>query len=287
MPSREAAVQNAVYDAARANMRTDRSEDSLLSDLLSDEIWLSNSTGSTIERWTVSGIGDPIFDPSSSENAETTLLFSLAFAAVFPPQNLHRGRFVVAVEPIPDGGVGRAKISNVAYVLVADDVETGDWVDIDESSRASEGILEWFPFGSAQVLWCGAITSTLPANTKLALVKLTNTPGPTKLQGQLAEDLDAAADSILTPEYADVTLFLGDPAALSTRTITVTNRSIDATAEAGTYVGLTYDAHLREVVFDWIDCTPDEISGSSNSGGTAAPGTGGGTVFGGPVYGGP
>ena len=121
------------------------------------------------------------------------------------------------------------------------------------------------------MLWVGDVSSTIPANTKLAFVRLTNAPGPQKVVGLLAEDLDPADDSVDAPATATVTLILGSPAALSSRTIDGVNRSIDASAESLTFVELGYDAHLREWSFDWIDCGPQEASASSGGGGGTTP----------------
>lgn len=284
--NRSASVQNALVAGARRSLAEDFTSPDF-SRVTADPslIRLHNTTGDDLDRWQVVALGDVTIDPAADLQSEFSNLDEPTFDMLFPPENIHRGRFAVLVEPIADGRIGFGKVCDLAYVLVADDVEAGDWVDIDESSRADEGILEWFPFGSAHVLWCGAVASTLPATTKLALVRLTNTPGPTKIQGLLAQDLDPADDSIDSPTTAIVTLILGNPAELSSRTIEATNRSIDASAESLTYVGLTYDAHLKEVCFDWIDCNPDEISTSSDSGGGTPPAPFGGGVYGGGTYG--
>lgn len=107
-----------------------------------------NDSGSDCDRFEVLGLDSPVFEPT-----DNTADFSrgVVMDAKTPDDPTHRGSFVVLLEPIADGAVGRAIVQGAAYVQVditGNDVD--EWADIED---AETGNLKAGVTGSAKILW--------------------------------------------------------------------------------------------------------------------------------------
>jgi len=126
-----------------------------------DIVLVKNSSGADRSQLHILGIDSPVIDPG--ENADE-FKNKPAVAGVTPSSSLHFGRFVVLLEPLAAGEIGRACVSGLvpAKVNVRDDgheyadVRGGDCSKLDSTDR-----------GGAYILWRESGTGE-----KWALVKL-------------------------------------------------------------------------------------------------------------------
>lgn len=126
-----------------------------------DVVLIKNDSGADLGRFEVLGVTGVIIDPADNEDAfaERPLLVGQA-----PTTGASKGKFVVLLEPIADGRVGRAMASGVtiAKVNVADaDDEFADVADGDTSSLASGAD------GAAAILWKEDGTGTVYAVVRI------------------------------------------------------------------------------------------------------------------------
>ncbi len=110
-------------------------------------VLVKNGTNADLERFHVLGIDRPIFTPGES-------LFSfqdqIAFVGVTPTEGDHHGRFVVLLEPLRSGMIGRACVSGVTPVRLDVLDEEHDWADIEDGETDS---LKTDTAGSGFILW--------------------------------------------------------------------------------------------------------------------------------------
>jgi len=132
-------------------------------------VLVRNDSGSDVPRFGVLGIDGPLIGPS--DNVEE-FKNRVALAGVTPVAADHTGKFVVTLEPIAAGEIGRAVISGIAIakVNVADAGTTYDYADV------ADGQVDYLEAktntGSAQILWLEAGTGE-----KWAVVRLSNPGG--------------------------------------------------------------------------------------------------------------
>jgi len=117
-----------------------------------DHILVRNDSGTDQSRFAVLGIDDAIFDPAS---AIDSFKATIALACITPDVDDHKGRFVVLIEPIPDGEFGRAAVGGVVPVLIDVPDDGGSYAqpltaDVDDGN--SENLLAASE-GSAMILW--------------------------------------------------------------------------------------------------------------------------------------
>jgi len=108
---------------------------------------VKNSSGSDCGRFEILGLDSPVFPPE-----DNTADFSRGpvMSAVTPADPNHRGSFVVLLEPIADGAVGRAIIQGAAYVQVDITDTDHEWADV------TDGETEYLTSGatgSARIIW--------------------------------------------------------------------------------------------------------------------------------------
>jgi len=131
-----------------------------------DVILVQNDSGADRERFDILGIDDVVITPT--ENAEE-FKSRVALSGIEPVPNTHLGRFVVLLEPIADGKLGRACISGVCPCQI-DVIDAGHkYADINPDSgdrfRAASR-----QFGGAEILWKESGTGT-----KWAVLRLGST----------------------------------------------------------------------------------------------------------------
>src|SRR5690606_16315594 len=77
-------------------------------------VLVKNASGQAQDRFAVLGIDAPIIPPDAEGN-EDEFKRQVALSCVTPTAD-HAGRFVVLLEPLADGAIGRACVSGVTVV---------------------------------------------------------------------------------------------------------------------------------------------------------------------------
>ncbi|MFB3894585.1 MAG: hypothetical protein ACE15C_21495, partial [Phycisphaerae bacterium] len=168
-------------------------------------ILVRNDSGEDRERFDILGIETPIFTPTDDEDAFKN---QVALAGILPAAADHSGKFVILLEPVAAGEIGRACIWGVCpvWLYVAD--EGHSFADVYEGDAT---MLKSGPAGSAQVIWKEEGTGPLWAVVRIGNqvtarfpAKLTaeDTPGQ---YGWEEQGLDAAGDfvDITEPRFGD------------------------------------------------------------------------------------
>lgn len=134
---------------------------SLMSNADRDIIKIKNNSGADVDRFAVLGLSGPLFLPTDNETAFKN---REALEAVKPDILVHKGKFVICLEPIADGAYGRAQVSGIAITKVKI-VNDGSFAEIEdkETKLAIDG-----EKGSAAVLW----KETSSGDDVWAIVKL-------------------------------------------------------------------------------------------------------------------
>ncbi len=113
---------------------------------MADTILVRNESGEDVPVGGVLAIGDVIISPQSNE---VEFFIRPSFRGVLPVAGEHEGRFVIAVETIAKGMIGKALIDGVGAVrvrMVSEDDDRAD-IDGDRVDRLVSGS------GAAQLLW--------------------------------------------------------------------------------------------------------------------------------------
>ncbi len=109
-----------------------------------DVILVSNSTGSTVGRFGVLAITDPIIDPGDALELER-----MAFTGVVPAAE-HAGKFAILLETAAPGAIVRAAMGGVVPVKVGLLQPDDEFADI---APGQTGWLNSGDSGAAQILW--------------------------------------------------------------------------------------------------------------------------------------
>jgi len=124
---------------------------SLQSTSRTDIILVRNASGADRARFDVLGIASPLIDPTdNTEEFESRVVLSGVV-----PEEQHTGRFVVLLEPIAAGELGRAVITGVCVARV-EPSQVDPYVDDDpfaDVKVGETGVLLGGASGAAQVLW--------------------------------------------------------------------------------------------------------------------------------------
>jgi len=155
-----AATWNAFIDAAQDFK--DRTADigrtsTLAGGRSSGIITVKNESGSARRQFDILGLGEPIFLPASGSSgggspggADQSFRNMVAFRGLVPSEDEHTGKFVVLIEPLAAGAVGKGCVSGVCQVRV-------NVTDVDhEFAEVADGqadVLESGDTGSAKILW--------------------------------------------------------------------------------------------------------------------------------------
>lgn len=145
-----ARAYNAFVDAAlahrRESQRIGREPERALGDR--GVALVRNESGGAIDRFGALGVAGPLVDPGDNEREFAE---RVALRGVTPGVASHRGRFVLTLEPLAAGAVGRALVVGVCPALVdAPEDETPRYADIDDGET---GHLLGGESGAAAVLW--------------------------------------------------------------------------------------------------------------------------------------
>ena len=127
-----------------------------------EQVLIRTDSGGTVSRFGVLGIGDVIFTPDDHLGKFQN---GYAFKGVTPAVPYHTGKFVIMLDAVPDGVIGRGLlVGNIAgQVNVID--EDHDFADVEDGDAT---VLRSGPSGSAQILYqfllhlgCGIILAHL------------------------------------------------------------------------------------------------------------------------------
>lgn len=119
-----------------------------------DIVLVKNSSGSAVGRFGVLGISGVIFTPSA---ALASFQDQVAFTGVTPTTADHKGKFLVCLDPIANGNVGRAWIAGVCQVQVDMTDAAHQFADVKNSDRTK---LSSGSSGSARILYSPGGTGT-------------------------------------------------------------------------------------------------------------------------------
>lgn len=123
-----------------------------------------NATEVDIPRFGVVALAAPAF-PTPAYTADQLERGRRAWAAAVPDTSLHRGRFAVALEPIPDGSTGTAAVSGVVPAMV-DFGTTGPMPRADVAD-ADVNALAAGTTGAAEILWAETTSGVSRAMVRL------------------------------------------------------------------------------------------------------------------------
>ncbi|MGH7127472.1 MAG: hypothetical protein ACREIV_02810, partial [Planctomycetaceae bacterium] len=108
---------------------------------------VKNGSGSDRNRFDVLGIQRPIFTPADNL---ASFQNQVALVGKTPSDADHFGRFVILLEPLRDGTIGRGCISGVCPVRLNVLDEEHDWADVEDGENDS---LKTDDAGGAFILW--------------------------------------------------------------------------------------------------------------------------------------
>jgi hypothetical protein len=108
---------------------------------------VKNASGTARERFEVLGVDRPIFTPSDNL---ATFQNEVLLVGVQPVREDHAGRFVVLLEPLGAGQIGRAVVSGVCPVQLSVTEESDTFAEIEDGTCHS---LKSAGSGSATILW--------------------------------------------------------------------------------------------------------------------------------------
>lgn len=151
---------------------------------------VKNDSGAAVGRFGVLGIDEPLIDPDDNEEEfQSQVMFTCS-----TPAAAHAGNFVITLDPIAAGEIGRAVIAGVTVARL-----TGEDVGFAEIDSGNRNYLEASATGSAQVLWAAAGTGL-----RWAVVRL-NAPAAAEIVtyryyciGGALQEFEVAADGSLT-----------------------------------------------------------------------------------------
>ena len=146
-----AATFNTLIDVARAHLARKQNvggQSQAASPPPGVILTIRNDSGSDRDRFEVLGLDEPVFPP---EDNTADMSRGPVMSCIYPVDPDHRGAFVVLLEPITSGALGRAIVQGLVPVQV-------DFGDVDNHTRAdiSAGVaanLKAMATGSARILW--------------------------------------------------------------------------------------------------------------------------------------
>ena len=158
---------NAFVDAAQDFIARQQSQSANTRRDGQDVVLVKNSSGSDCIRFGILGISGPLFTPAA---ALESFKNNLVFDGVTPSAG-HVGKFVVLLEPVKAGKIGRACVYGVSPVLLNLTDSTHQYADVTAGQAA---FLTSAVTGAAQILWAAGSSGVV-----WALVRIVGTTGPT------------------------------------------------------------------------------------------------------------
>lgn len=134
-------------------------------------VYVQNNSGTLVERFGVLGVDGVVVDHATND---AEFLRRVLLAGNEPAIETHRGNFVVCLEPIDDGNVGRCAVVGLVQVQVDVIDALHGYADIKDADLAK---LQSSGGGSARIVWKEAGTGT-----KWALVALGEPGGGVRLR---------------------------------------------------------------------------------------------------------
>jgi hypothetical protein len=107
-----------------------------------------NTTGGALARYSVLGLGDPIFTPD--EHSVDIFLRGVTFRGVIPVVGTHDRKYVILIEPAPANQVVRGCIAGVCPVLIDQQDHTHECARI---YQTTPGKMLSSMHGHARILW--------------------------------------------------------------------------------------------------------------------------------------
>lgn len=113
-------------------------------------IRVKNTTGDTVPRFAVLGLGDPVIDPSAGDAQLLSFKNTTALQGETPDIDTHWGKFCVTLSPIPDGMIGEAVIAGVVPCKINVYQESHQWADVKDGDTTQ---LNSDDCGTCKILW--------------------------------------------------------------------------------------------------------------------------------------
>jgi len=158
-----AGAYNAFIDAAQDLQRRQREQASQAKDVqqIPGTVYIRNDSGADRARYEILGVSGPLFTLGSTDGSFRDVT---ALIGVVPTEAGHKGRFVILVEPIRSGQIGRALAVGVCPVMLTMSDPAHLYADVADGSPAGLASAE---SGAAAILW-----TALPWGSGWALVRL-------------------------------------------------------------------------------------------------------------------
>lgn len=171
-----AAAWNACLDAADAHKRGPRGNNGgPVQFRQADIVLVKNASGDDVPRFGVLGIDGVIITPDDSL---IEFQNQVAFRGITPTTDDHTGKFVVCLDPLGDGQIGRAWVSGVCNVQVNVVAETDNFCDVKNNDRT---MLRSSSSGTARILY----RESAGAGTKWCVVRMGDAKGGTLRIGKV------------------------------------------------------------------------------------------------------
>jgi len=113
-------------------------------------ITIRNGTGADLLPHQVVGLGDPLIHPTTGAASEPGWLSRPGLVGETPAIADHLGRFAITATPIPDGGLGFARVDGAVHCKVQMEDDGHQWADVDDGEVAH---LVSGSAGTARILW--------------------------------------------------------------------------------------------------------------------------------------
>jgi len=110
-------------------------------------VLVKNNSGADRQRFEVLGIDGPLYSPTDNPDAFKN---TVVLKGIIPTEAAHQGRFVVLLEPVAAGALGRAKISGVCPAQIYIVSEGHACADVENNQPAR---LRSCNAGAAAILW--------------------------------------------------------------------------------------------------------------------------------------
>ena len=120
-------------------------------------IRVKNTTGDTVPRFAVLGLGDPVIDPSGGDAQLLSFKNTTALQGDTPDIDVHWGKFCITLAPIPDGMIGEAVASGVIVCKIYVNQSGHQWADIKDGDSTQ---LNSDDCGTCKILWKESGTGT-------------------------------------------------------------------------------------------------------------------------------